>query len=73
MREVSSTQVITAIAITTMRPYRAYTHVTVIAMHMHARNDHRNAHARTQRRGCAVVVGIDADFARYRVKTRVCV
>ena len=42
-------------------------------MHMHARSDHRNAHARTQLRGRAVVVGIDADFARYRVKTRVCV
>ena len=42
-------------------------------MHMHARSDHRNAHARTQLRGRAVVVGIDADSARYRVKTRVCV
>ena len=42
-------------------------------MHMHARSDHRNAHARRQLRGRAVVVGIDADSARYRVKTRVCV
>ena len=42
-------------------------------MHMHARSDHRNAHTRTQLRGRAVVVGIDADSARYRVKTRVCV
>ena len=49
MREVSSTQVITAIAITAMRPYGAYgrmsrssqctcTRAATIAMHMHADN-----------------------------------
>ena len=32
MREVSSTQVITAIAITTMRPYAPYERIAVIAM-----------------------------------------
>jgi len=50
-------------------PYRAYTHVTVIAIHMHARNGHRNSHPLG---GCAVVVSIDAHSARYRLKTRVC-